>query len=905
MNESKAKGGHKRSKALSRQQMQRRQRRFKRAIFALAALVLVFLLFGSVTVLGLSAWNDFDANRITNASQTMLLYDDHDRLITGVYGVENRQNVPLSQIPSDVQNALIAMEDLRFYEHSGIDVRRIFGALWADLKAGSLDQGASTITQQLIKLSHLSPTKTWTRKIQEAALAIQMERHFTKDQILEMYLNFVYFGAGAYGIEAAAEEYFDKDCSQLTTAESALLVGILKAPSRYAPHLHLENAVKRRNLILSQMRAYGFLDETAYQEAVMETVTLHMRDDAKYPHGFYVELAMKEARDVLRIDQETLLSGGYRIYTSLDTKLQEHCEQLFADDTLFPAPINDKRPEAAVVFIDPRSFQIQALLGGREHLVKLGLNRATQVRRQPGSAIKPLIVYAPALERFGYTAASFLIDEPTDFNGYSPRNFNNSYNGWVTVRKAVTSSLNVPAVKVLSDIGVSTGKAFCESIGITFDEKDTSLPLALGGFTYGVTPLEIGGAYTALASGGLYEEPLCVRKITSADGKVLYENERTPTRVMSEENAFIMTSILQSVITDGTGRRLNVGIPLAGKTGTTGLVETGGNKDAWMIAYNPEHVAALWMGFDDTNSVYSLPSEATGGTYPAALLARVFEQLYPNPESAPAFMQPDGVVEVALDAASLNQRQQIRLSNALTPDSQVAVEYFTKATVPNRSTDYWVVPAPPGGLSIAPSPYGKPEICFTPEDRLMLYRLYRMEGELRTVLGEFPGDNGEIRFTDQDTLYGHTYEYYVVPVHPELTISGEQVEGPPSHSVRFTVEYPSPGIAANAPKDESLGDAQSRLSPTPAATSSPTTSPRPSASASPAMTKQPATSTPPPAPSPTPTRKPTATPSPAPKTEPPDESSLSLAPEDANEKKATTSPKSPDDAEEGGAFKLY
>ncbi|MGI6192022.1 MAG: PBP1A family penicillin-binding protein [Christensenellales bacterium] len=792
----------------------KKRTRFKSALkwTLMAALILctVFLLAGAVWVMGLYGMAELDVEKITSASQTLYIFDAEGEAVAGVHGIENRTNVSLRDVPLYVRNAFIAVEDVRFYSHKGVDFRRIIGALIADIKSGNFDQGGSTLTQQLIKLSHLTGEKTFTRKIQEAILAIQLEQKFTKDEILEMYLNYVYFGGGAYGIEAAAQRYFSKSASQLTLAEGALLAGVVKSPSNYAPHLKPEASVARRNLILDLMHQYGFISKETCEAAKAEKLELKETARDGYPHGYYIETAMDEARSILGIDQEQLLSGGYRVYTYLNAGLQQACEDIMADPSLFPENAADgEQVEGAIVTIDPSTFGVTALVGGREYKVRRGLNRATDIKRQPGSAIKPILVYAPALENYGYTAASLLLDEKTDFNGYSPKNYGDQYSGYVTLRQALARSLNVPAVRLLSNIGVYSGKSFASKLGIAFDEKDTSLSLALGGFTYGVSPRMICGAYAAFAAGGVYKMPSCVSKITDSEGNVLYERVGESQRVMSEDTAFIMTDMMTSCITTGTGRRLNIGIPLAGKTGTTGLKETNGNKDAWMVAYNREVVATVWMGFDSTDSAHSLPEDATGGTYPAAMLARLFEFLYPNGEGAPDFEPPKSINRVRLDAATLQTEHRLALANALTPAEDAFYEYFSGSTAPTDSTDYWVVPSPPGDLNAAAASDGRPVLSFSPVQKFILYRLYRTDSAGKTVLlGEFAGDRGDITFKDTTAEYGALYEYFVLPVHPELTVSGEEVTGPATARCDFFVDEPKNAQPVRQTDDEHLEDVE-------------------------------------------------------------------------------------------------
>lgn len=322
-----------------------------------------------------------------------MLFDAAGSEISCLSGQHTRIAISLGVLPAHVKYAFISAEDARFYEHQGVDFIRILDAAWEDIKAGAYVQGASTITQQLIKLSHLSPEKRMSRKIEEAILAYQMEKQFSKEEVLEMYLNYVYFGGGFYGIEAAARGYFGVPASELTAAQGAMLAGILKSPSKYAPHLNMKASTDRRNLVLRLMHEYGHLDARSYLEAKKEEVVL-TNSLNKDKRGYYVDLALQEACSLLDIPMETLLNGGYRIYTAMDTDLQAHCEEMMLDETLFPEEIADV--QAALVVVDTQTGGVAALMGGRESTTALAYNRATRIRRQPGSVIKPIISCTPA-----------------------------------------------------------------------------------------------------------------------------------------------------------------------------------------------------------------------------------------------------------------------------------------------------------------------------------------------------------------------------------------------------------------------------------------------------------------------------------------------------------------------------
>ncbi len=754
-----------------------RRRRKLRAVLAFFLLSLGALCFAAAAVFDMDAWNKLDMNRILGVPRSLIVADASGADYSVLHATEDRIWVPLSDVPEQVRNAFISAEDARFYEHFGIDLIRIAGAAWADLKAGAYVQGASTISQQLIKLSHLSNEKEMSRKLEEAVLAYQLERLYSKDEILEMYLNYVYFGGGFYGIEAAARGYYAVSAKDLTVAQAAQLAGILKSPSRFAPHLHMEASVGRRNVVLELMRDYGYITDTECERYQAEPVVL--RSDARSERrGYYVDTALTEAAALLSVDMSELLSGGYRIETALDADLQTACEALFADDTLFPSGA-----EAALVVVNVESGGVAALLGGRSSDAALGFNRATMIRRQPGSVIKPILVYAPALE-VGYTAATMLLDEQIDFNGYRPNNASGTFSGWVTMREAVTRSLNVPAVTVFSRIGVSGGKRFAEKLGVPFDEQDKSLALALGGFTYGVSPYQIASAYAAFARGGVYEAPGLIERITDGAGNVLYTRSRAQTRVMREGNAYVLTSMLQSVVETGTGRRLGaLGIPLAGKTGTTG--DADGNRDIWMAAYNPAYAATVWIGMDDSSDGRMLEEDATGGTYPAELLKRIFGGLYDGKE-APDFTMPSTVREYRIDRYTLDTEHTAVLAGALTPETEAYREVFVVGTEPRETSSYWSLPQPPA--LVTAKPVGQTVfVGFDTPGRYMLYRLYREDTDGRSVLlAECSGENGSVSFLDEGVKAGARYFYYVIPVHPRLTVMGQQLTGEVSMRIGVT-----------------------------------------------------------------------------------------------------------------------
>ena len=746
-----------------------RFRGLKILLLAVTAAAVLFLLCGAVKTLGMDRWVDFDVYRITGCDRTSIIYDGQSDVVTRLHGVQDRTWVSISELQPSTMYAFISAEDARFFEHEGVDVIRIAGAVVADIKAGSYVQGASTISQQLIKLSHLTSEKTISRKAEEAALAYEMERQYSKEDILEMYLNYVYFGGGYYGIEAAAEGYFGVHASNLTLDQSAMLAGILKSPSGYAPHINYAASINRRNNILRLMRDYGYITDDEKKQAAAKRPTI-LHDKNEEYSGYYTDAVTKSAAALMGITVDELIRGGYSIYSAMDSDIQHYCEEMFKNGELFPA----EDSEAAIVVLEPSTGMVVAMVGGRSYTGGISFNRATDIRRQPGSVIKPVIAYAPAFEYLNYTAADMILDEETTFADYTPSNYGNKYYGWVTVREAVTKSLNVPAVKTLSAVGVYRAKDFAKRCGIEFDDKDDSLALALGGFTYGVSPLQIAGAYSCFASGGIYNTPTLIKKITDRNGLTVYEYRQDSRRVMSEANAYILTSMLKSVVTEGTGHRLNtLDIPIAGKTGTVGLAN--GNRDAWMAGYTPEYTAVVWQGYD-SDRLGLLPSSATGGTYPALMLYELFNHIYPDGRSGD-FEKPESVKQYSIDAKTLKKQHKAVLANAMTPQSSRVTEYFTEETAPEDVSGYWAVPGSAQNL-LAVREEGGVMVSFDCPDDFGMYTLWRSEaGKAEKPLMTWNGREGHIEYIDAAVKPGKGYRYRVTVKHEELLIGDEPVEG--------------------------------------------------------------------------------------------------------------------------------
>lgn len=743
----------------------------------LAALIGVLLLFCAAfyVFFDVPDWQKLDISKLSVLAQTSSIYDMNGELMSELRGSENRIIVSLDEIPLHTRQAFIAAEDLRFYDHRGIDVYRILGALRSNLKSGSLAEGASTITQQLAKLTHLSAEKTIRRKLEEINLAFQIEKVYNKDEILAMYLNTVYFGRGAYGIQAAAQAYFGVDAEELTLNQSASLAAIIKAPSIYAPHISPSNNRSRRQYILSVMAENGFISQEEKQAALDESIWVLAQEAEKQLYSWYIDEALRESAELLDLSADEVIQGGFKIYTAYDARLQTIADEVYADSSFFPAAASDGTPiQSAMAVVDTNNGAVLAMIGGRDYTVRRGLNRATQMRRQPGSALKPLAVYGPALE-LGYTTASVLLDEKTSFGGYTPRNAGDRYYGLVTMRTAIRNSLNTTAVRLLEEIGLDASIQYLNKMGIPTRNSDRNLSLALGSMTYGVTPVELAAAYVPYANGGIYHQPYCVERIETVDGSNVYERKDSGKQVLSAQNAFLMTSLLQSVVSSGTGTRmLAANTPIAGKTGTVSM--TGGNRDIWMTAYTPEISVAVWMGYDQTDAKHKISNGITGGRNTASLAAAFFKKAYADREK-PDFSQPDGLVWLTLDKRALTSRGSIMLASDKTPKEYRLSEVFAASNRPYAVSDIWQAPDAPSSFYVAHNASGYPELHFKASSDAR-YRIQRDSVGESVILTEMIASSGQaLSFLDSTAQAGILYTYRIIPIHEELLQQGVWLEG--------------------------------------------------------------------------------------------------------------------------------
>ena len=542
-------------------------------------------------------------------SETTYIYDVKGKELASLHGEANREVVKLDQINPVLKRAVLAMEDSHFYMHHGINPNSVGRALLINWEKNTVVEGGSTLTMQLVKNLFLKPERKFSRKIAEAVMAIRLEQIFTKDQILEMYLNQIYWGHNNYGIQTAAQSYFSKTADQLNLAESAMLAGLIQSPEEYSPFVNLKVAKERQSIVLNRMETLGWITATEAEAARKQKLNIGKLTSwrtSKLP--FITEAVVSELNE--RFGREAVLKGGMRVQTTIDTKFQEMAEQTVASSHANIRYRGLYAGQVALAAVDPRTHFVKALVGGVSYK-KSQFNRAIQAKRQPGSAFKPFVYYT-AFATGKYGPSSTVMDTPVSYRDgsgwYSPRNYGGGYSGAMTIRTALTVSANVPAVKIGRAVGLDKVIETCRTLGIKSPmEPVTSLPLG----AIGLTPLEMAGAYATFASNGWYSDTTIIVRVTDSTGNVLLDNTPKPRLVLDPWATASLTNVLQGVINGGTGKAAQIGRPAAGKTGTTSS-----ERDVWFVGYTPQLSTAVWIGNDNNRP---LGGGATGGQYAAPI----------------------------------------------------------------------------------------------------------------------------------------------------------------------------------------------------------------------------------------------------------------------------------------------
>jgi len=598
---------------------------------------------------------------LTSPALSIEIYDAENKKIKD----ENQFNgdfCPLENLKEYTKEAFISIEDKNFYTHKGINTKRMLKAALNNLKSGRLKEGASTISQQLIKNTHLTNEKTFERKLKEIALTKKLEKNFSKDKILESYLNIIYFGNSCYGIESAANYYFNKPAKDLSLNESATLASMAKSPSRYSPISHYDNAIARRNLVLKEMEKDGKISVDEKIKTQNEPITLNITKKTHNRLNSYSQASIDEASKILNLSAKQLAIGGYKIHTYQNSE-----KQIALANALNQSKIQDI--DNAAIVIDPSTNGVVAYTANSNF-------KMLDIKRQPASCLKPIMVYAPALNENVVSPATQILDEEIKIGDYKPQNVNKKFVGYVSLTDAVKNSINIPAIKTLSYIGIDTGKQYAEKLGITFDESDNSFSLALGGMTHGVTLKELTSAYTVFPNKGEFAPSTFIQYITDANNKLVYVHKNSPNMVLREDSAYLMTDILKETAQSGTARKLSAikNVEIASKTGTVG--KKTGNTDAYNVSYTPEEVVGVWFG-----SLSNEPSSIAGGNQPTEVAKNyISSQTYQKTE----FDIPSSVTEVEIDTLEKSENHRLVLASPYSPKRYTETALFSRFNMPNE-----------------------------------------------------------------------------------------------------------------------------------------------------------------------------------------------------------------------------
>ncbi|MDF2902808.1 MAG: rane carboxypeptidase [Bacillus sp. (in: firmicutes)] len=627
------------------------------------------------------------------------IYDKDGNPVTEV-GSVNRDYVDYEDIPKEVEDAFLATEDVRFYKHHGVDVIRLGGAVIANFTRGFGSEGASTITQQVVKNSFLTPQKTITRKVQEAWLAVQLERKYTKHEIFEMYVNKIWMSENSHGVKTAAKIYFDKDLKDLKLYEVALLAGMPQSPENYNPFRHPDLAEKRRNIVLSLMHQHGFISKEEMEQAkavpVESTlVPVEKRNKNKNPYDSFVDRVIDEVEKKYGKDLN-IFSDGLKIYTTLDPNAQKYVENMLNSNDIVKFP--DDEFQAGITLLDTKTGEIRAIGGGRNSKVQRGFNFATDTRRQPGSTIKPVLDYGPAIEYLKWGTYYPLEDVPYKYSDGTPvNNWNNTYLGTMSMRVALGMSRNIPAIQTLQKVGLNKARTFAEGLGIPLPNIYESY--AIGGLDPGVSPTQMAGAYSAFGNNGIYTEPYAVKEIELRDGTKIKTAPESKV-VMKDYTAFMITDMLKSVVRDsyGTGKLAAVpGLQVAGKTGTTNYdkdyrtahgIPSTAVPDAWFAGYTTNYTAAIWTGYKEQKNYI-----------PAGDDQKIAQKLFKNLMTyvskdikTPDFTVPKTVQKVAIEKGTT------QLASDYTPKDNIIYEYAVKGSEPKEVSKKYNKLSNPGSL---------------------------------------------------------------------------------------------------------------------------------------------------------------------------------------------------------------
>lgn len=680
------------------------KRFFKRFFITMTVLGLLGGVFGVVLFKELTKDTPKLDVSLIYGDELSVIYDKDGNVISE-FGTEKRSWIEYEDISQTLIDAFIATEDSNFFKHKGVDLKRLAVAMINNVIYKD-DQGASTITQQLIKQTHLTSAKTFERKAQEMVLSWQLEKALSKEEIIEAYLNFSYFGAGLYGVEKAAQYYFGVSASEVDLAQASTLAGLVQRPEAYRPDKNPELAEGRREIVLKLMVRHGYITGAEMKEVLAQPLeeilhceALAIDNQAKYQS--FIDVVLTEVEEKYGLDPR----DGLEIYTTMDASSQELLYDLQHPDLSKEYEIYwPSEMQSGIVLMDTQTGEVRAIGGGyKEDNLQRSYNLATQLKRQPGSTAKPIFAFGPAIEYLDWGSGTNVNDELytyQDGKGIIIHNYTQEYQGRMTIRHALNKSLNVPAVKAFNQVGATRVETFAKGLGFSFVNDGVYESSAIGGVTTGYSPLQMAGAYAAFGNGGTYNEPITVTKVVTQSGEEI-EAERVSKQAMSEETAYIMTDMLHTVMTDGTGKVANVeGMYLSGKTGTTNFpkevrekynLPSNAIRDSWFVGYSSQYTAAIWTGYDDTSEGQYIDSNSQ--SMPWKVFNRIMKAKNSAGNQAPA--RPSSVISVEIEKESGEVDGETKLPSAQTPSSYRVTELFKYNNRPSEvSTKFTKVETP-------------------------------------------------------------------------------------------------------------------------------------------------------------------------------------------------------------------
>lgn len=706
-------------------------------LFIIMAIVLFFSIY-------LFSHNKLNVELLSSFNSPSFIYANDDSMIKQTSN--GRPFVKLSELNQYTIDSFISIEDTEFYKHKGINIKRIIKAFYNNVKARSLKEGASTISQQLIKNTHLTNEKTFSRKINEIVLALKLENKFSKDEILEMYLNAIYFGNGCYGIESASNFYFGKSATQLNINESATLASLIKSPSNYNPLNNYENLKERRNLVLTKLYEQNKIDNESIKEIKNNEIPLNINDNSNTYNNAYIYSALDEASNILNITSTKLLTSKYKIYTYYDNDITFNLHETVKNNTnaKHNAMIIDNQTNGIISFVSSYS------------------QNGFSVKRAPASSIKPLLVYAPAIEYNYIYPCSILDDKPTTFDNYKPQNIGNKYYDKISASSALAKSLNIPAISLLNEIGIDKCKKFAKNLGINFDKDDNGLSLALGAMKYGITINELCSAYSPFVNDGMYSKATFIKKILDKYGKVVYEHKTKSNQVMSKETSYLVGQMMRKTVQDGTATALkSFPFEIHAKSGTNGSKYENLNTDALCLTQTTKHTACIWYYSCDNKKENLIENPSISQLSPTIKLKEIFNYLYSNNKPSP-FVAPSSIETILLDKLSYDDNK-IEIASINTPERFIMKEEFKSNYKPTTlSTNFTMVKLSKLNLE---SNANNVTLFFEPQkhQRYVLVKQTNLGTSFKEeILSEYKNTSTPITYEDTTNQDNSNTKYYIL-----------------------------------------------------------------------------------------------------------------------------------------------